>query len=170
MRPLDRIPSLFVRKQSLLIFNNAASGRRTPHIGIADGRGWAAGTQCATHRAHGHAAETGGRARGGGKRGIGNAYPYASSREPERRAVPVCAPRRKINTHRRGAPGPGARTTHARVTQRLWTMECNKMKKFYRDMISRNTPGTRHTPSRVTASAAQRGTSPCPPAPSRASR
>jgi len=92
MRPLDRIPSLFVRKQSLLIFNNAASGRRTPHIGIADGRGWAAGTQCATHRAHGHAAETGGRARGGGKRGIGNAYPYASSREPERRAVPVCAP------------------------------------------------------------------------------
>ena len=74
MRPLDRIPSLFVRKQSLLIFNNAASGRRTPHIGIADGRGWAAGTQCATHRAHGHAAETGGRARGGGKRGIGNAY------------------------------------------------------------------------------------------------
>ena len=76
MRPLDRIPSLFVRKQSLLIFNNAASGRRTPHIGIADGRGWAAGTQCEAHRhrAHGHAAETGGRARGGGKRGIGNAY------------------------------------------------------------------------------------------------
>ena len=63
MRPLDRIPSLFVRKQSLLIFNNAASGRRTPHIGIADGRGWAAGTQCATHRAHGHAAVGDGRAR-----------------------------------------------------------------------------------------------------------